>query len=59
MRTNIGYLQLVDKFAREAVLDLPADATPAERARLMKAASDARLAHARAVAAITPDRRFA
>jgi hypothetical protein len=48
-RANLGLLQMREKFAREALLDMPADAPAAERAAAMKAHSDAIYAHASGV----------
>ena len=59
MKTNLGLLQMRDKFAREALMDLPADAPMVERAALMKAASDARRAHALGVQDIVREQRLA
>lgn len=46
---NLGLLQMREKFAREALAALPADAPAAERAAAMKRHSDAIYAHALAV----------
>jgi hypothetical protein len=45
-RPNLGLLQMREKFAREALADLPADAPATERAAAMKIHSDAMYAHA-------------
>lgn len=57
VRTNLGYLQLVDKFAREALADavkrrtlegFTCDITDAQLAELERKACEARQAYARA-----------
>jgi hypothetical protein len=45
-RVNLGLLQMREKFAREALLDMPANAPAAERAAAMKRHSDAIYVHA-------------
>lgn len=49
-RDNIYAAQMRDKFAREALMDCPKDASPEHRASLERRAVDARQAHALAAA---------
>lgn len=49
-RDNIYAAQMRDKFAREALMDLPKDASPELRQSLERRAADARRAHALAAA---------